>query len=503
MPGQCQSTLPVEATVQYQDAFLSKASIESLSHNPSPEENAAHAKNLIATGRQYWKTRGNQGEAIWPPHVEIALLEGLARYQKDTWKPIRDHRCPMRNKFISEHIEKTTGVFRTPRQISSRIQHLRDTCQAQSIVDLITPSKPQAETTSTPTSPSQTPRRTPPKRQRNPYPRPSKSRRTSSHSPSHRVDNPSEENENFLIAMETQIVEPVPLRPLVPPPILTAPLSYFLPQANSSLSGPETPQSPTLDSDFAPLQDATDSPYSPILRCGSPIRCGLAPSYNIDVLLDDTTSSVPLIPLSALDNLEPLQISLGCHQNSLAYDSFSLDTVVQLVSPCPLLTQSVLSLFVSGCQTSIHTEATTLLCNSVPLCGTDWFYMVSLLPNFWNTLSDVTDPGDYIIEQTILPLRTEDRLTNEMNLYAGTQDEPSKITIYYRFRSTWLSSLHLDARAYPALQNSSVWHGTSFPCSNRLMSSSDPSSVHQPTLRFPSEQDAQPSGVESHDYVLS
>ncbi|KAH0585353.1 hypothetical protein H2248_008594 [Termitomyces sp. 'cryptogamus'] len=455
MSGECQSTLPVECTVQHQDTFLSKASIKSLSHNLSAEENAAHAKNLVATGRQYWKTRGSQGEAIWPPHVEIALLEGLERYQKDTWKPIRDHRCPMRNKFISEHIEKTTGVFRTPRQISSRIQHLRDTCQAQSIVDLITPFKHEV----TSTSPSRAPSNTPPSRPRNPYPRPLRSLRTSSLSPVRSVDSSSEEKDSPLVP-KNHIMEPVPLRPLGFPPILTAPLSLLLPEANSSpeLSGPETPQSQTNDRNFTPTpwQEAITN-----LQRGPRIRRSLALSYNIDVFLDNTASSVPLIPLAALSDLEPLQISLGPHTRALVNGSFSLDTVIQLVSPYPLLTQTVLSVFVGGCQTSIYTETTTLLCNSVPICGTDWFYMVSL-PNFWNTLRDAADPGDYIIKQTIMPLCPEGRPLVTQNELDGTQEEFSEITICYRFCSTrpLLTPLHFDTRAYSLPQDPSVWQGT-------------------------------------------
>ncbi|KAI0070666.1 hypothetical protein K474DRAFT_1583418, partial [Panus rudis PR-1116 ss-1] len=36
-------------------------------------------------------------------------------------------RLPMRNKFVAEYIFRTTGKRRTPKQVGSRIQQLRDT----------------------------------------------------------------------------------------------------------------------------------------------------------------------------------------------------------------------------------------------------------------------------------------------------------------------------------------------------------------------------------------
>lgn len=384
----------------------------------------------------------------------------------------------MRNKFISEHIKKTTGEFRTPRQISSRIQQLRDTCPAQSsmtfglylirlgwwrlVVDLITPFKHEA----TPTSYPQPPNRMAPGRPGNPYPPPPKPR-ASTHS--HQVHNsPSEYKEGPPLSAE--IAEPVPLRPSVSPLILTAPLSYSLTGSNSSqLYGLEsmTPQSPMRDGDSTSLQRATEQCSAMQLQCRSPIRCGLAPFYIVDVFLNNTTSCVPLVPLAAMNGMEPLEISLAFQKMLLADGSFSLDIVVQLVSPCPLLARTVLSVFISGCQTSIYTEATTLLCNSVPICGTDWFYTVSLLPNFWNTLSSgagqsvahclvqslifiFLDPRDYIIRQTIVPLCTE--ALAKLNHSAGTCDKPS--IIYYRFCSIGplFTLLHLGAQSY-ALHN--------------------------------------------------
>jgi len=37
----------------------------------------------------------------------------------------------MRNRFISEYIQRTTGKHRTAKQVGSRLQQLRDTCNAK------------------------------------------------------------------------------------------------------------------------------------------------------------------------------------------------------------------------------------------------------------------------------------------------------------------------------------------------------------------------------------
>lgn len=37
----------------------------------------------------------------------------------------------MRNKFISDFIFEVTGVRRTPKQVGSRLQQLRDTCEGK------------------------------------------------------------------------------------------------------------------------------------------------------------------------------------------------------------------------------------------------------------------------------------------------------------------------------------------------------------------------------------
>ncbi|KAF5381872.1 hypothetical protein D9757_007572 [Collybiopsis confluens] len=77
--------------------------------------------------RKSWKTLKG-GKVVWPLHLEAALLEGLSLYQPDNSREtLLLGRFPMRNRFISEHILKTTGELRTAKQVGSRLQQLRDT----------------------------------------------------------------------------------------------------------------------------------------------------------------------------------------------------------------------------------------------------------------------------------------------------------------------------------------------------------------------------------------
>ena len=56
------------------------------------------------------------------------MYTGLEKYKPAESKSTRVlGRFPMRNKFVADHIYDTTGIRRTPKQVGSRIQQLRDT----------------------------------------------------------------------------------------------------------------------------------------------------------------------------------------------------------------------------------------------------------------------------------------------------------------------------------------------------------------------------------------
>ncbi|KAF4596207.1 TEC1 family protein [Pleurotus pulmonarius] len=115
------------------------STIEDFGHIPSTEEQTRDEAQKAVTGRRSWKTvRGGSGEAVWSPQLEAALIEGLEKYQPESKKATKSlGRFPMRNRFISDYVFQVTGKRRTPKQVGSRIQQLRDTCKGEHILRLI------------------------------------------------------------------------------------------------------------------------------------------------------------------------------------------------------------------------------------------------------------------------------------------------------------------------------------------------------------------------------
>ncbi|KAF8998095.1 hypothetical protein BDQ17DRAFT_1428602 [Cyathus striatus] len=92
------------------------------------------------TGRKMWKTlRERKSEAVWPPKLESALLEALKKYRPTSSRdPKQLQRFPKRNRFISDYVFQATGQRRTPKQVGSRLQQIRDTCSEEHILKLLT-----------------------------------------------------------------------------------------------------------------------------------------------------------------------------------------------------------------------------------------------------------------------------------------------------------------------------------------------------------------------------
>ncbi|KIM37320.1 hypothetical protein M413DRAFT_31030 [Hebeloma cylindrosporum] len=86
------------------------------------------------------KVRGKDGvkEAVWPPELEEALLEGLR-----TYRPISKSGRPLlrftkRNCFIAKYIKDHTNQSRTAKQVGSRLQQITESCKDEEIIHLIT-----------------------------------------------------------------------------------------------------------------------------------------------------------------------------------------------------------------------------------------------------------------------------------------------------------------------------------------------------------------------------
>ncbi|KAJ6488887.1 hypothetical protein C8R45DRAFT_248795 [Mycena sanguinolenta] len=113
----------------------------------------------VLRGRKTWKTsRG--GETVWPTDLEAALLEGLERYRPDDSRETRIlGRFPRRNRFISDYIFDKTGTRRSPKQVGSRLQQLRESCGDTHLLDILSPFRKPAHhassgcTDSAPSSP--------------------------------------------------------------------------------------------------------------------------------------------------------------------------------------------------------------------------------------------------------------------------------------------------------------------------------------------------------------
>ncbi|KAF8074545.1 hypothetical protein FPV67DRAFT_586718 [Lyophyllum atratum] len=117
--------------------YLSTSFVGDLSYQASGSSVAGMAHTFI-TGRKTWKTSKGKSEAVWPSHIEAALFDALEKYRpRSSGDPRLLRRFPKRNRFISDHIKKVTGKVRTPKQVGSRLQQLRDTCQEQSVLRLL------------------------------------------------------------------------------------------------------------------------------------------------------------------------------------------------------------------------------------------------------------------------------------------------------------------------------------------------------------------------------
>lgn len=129
----------------------SMSGIKDSLHILSPGDKSYPHCHSVITGRKSWKTLKGKTEAVWPPYLEVALFEGisqlplvistqissapptgLSRYQPSNPRATKSlGRFPNRNRFISEYILKKTGKHRTPKQVGSRLQQLRDTHQGK------------------------------------------------------------------------------------------------------------------------------------------------------------------------------------------------------------------------------------------------------------------------------------------------------------------------------------------------------------------------------------
>lgn len=52
------------------------SAVDDLSYPLACDDRTRDAVNTIVSGRKSWKTLKGKGEAVWPPYLEAALIEG-------------------------------------------------------------------------------------------------------------------------------------------------------------------------------------------------------------------------------------------------------------------------------------------------------------------------------------------------------------------------------------------------------------------------------------------
>ena len=150
------STIPIASASAVLKAFprsfandISGPTSSDVADPSGPNQQTQDVFQKIVKGRKSWKTLRGVTEAVWPPPLEAALIQGsrdrfshdkeakvdllhflgLENYRPDDSRETRLlGRFPMRNKFISDYIFQVTGKRRTAKQVGSRLQQLRDSC---------------------------------------------------------------------------------------------------------------------------------------------------------------------------------------------------------------------------------------------------------------------------------------------------------------------------------------------------------------------------------------
>ncbi|KAF8622939.1 hypothetical protein AX15_006616 [Amanita polypyramis BW_CC] len=244
----------------------------------------------------------------------------------------------MRNRLVSDYIYKKTGKRRTAKQVGSRIQQLRDSCAGKKLLELLRPS-----------------------------PQPQKSPRRST-SPIYSQDAPG--NGPLSLRCDTN--------------------------SQSDASSPTTPQklSPASCDDQVAEGKSTETDLLNVIYIDI-----VPPDQNsLDLATDSSgTCHGSSYPLSdhAL-NVNYVQISQ--QPRHLRY----IDPTVALISQTAINANSFFTVRVRD--TVIFTEVTALVrvgpLNDGESDGPQ-LYRTTLVPGYWETISNSADPSQYIIEQKV------------------------------------------------------------------------------------------------------
>ncbi|KDQ56460.1 hypothetical protein JAAARDRAFT_79440 [Jaapia argillacea MUCL 33604] len=333
------------------------------------QELVRDALNEIVTGRKSWKTLKGRTEAVWPPFLEAALIEGLEKYR--VTEGLRSTgfgggRYPMRNRFISEHIYNATGKRRTPKQVGSRLQQLRDTVGGKRVLKILSE---RSDGTAS---------------------RPSTSRPTSSR----RSESPS-------LKRPTLSPRPALGRAAHPAPrtVVEIPIAYHYHHSNPpspSTSNPNSPLSSTFPSS-ARLPPHRGVPRVRSIHCIDPTLTFLSRCALPDISSDSSSYYYALFtvffdgdntPLHT--ETGPLDLVRGPSQVRPHAQASQLD-LVKLEESCYPLDGVANIPFTLPVQPSHPRDD-----------GDGFLYRTTLIPKFWDHLCQSPDPTRYSIVQEIV-----------------------------------------------------------------------------------------------------
>ncbi|KAJ8515816.1 hypothetical protein ONZ45_g6807 [Pleurotus djamor] len=363
---------------------------------PPLSETTREVFKSIVKGRKSWKTLRGNGEAVWPPELEAALLEGLESYQPDDSRETRLlGRFPMRNRYISDYIFRVTGKRRTAKQVGSRLQQLRDTCGGKRLLALLSPCR----------------RDTPIHRS---TPAIMREQQRTGFGP---LDRPGLPSLDISSLSDTSSPTYSPTTPLDADP--TTP--YFeSPSSSSASSSPQQPARSVICIDILPDDPSyihsSSSPFSstsPSLTSPSSPNHSIPPSPSSPSSLkaDANEPSSPSSPTTPTSN-DVSYVSYGdnVYHPSQPRPLKSIDPTVTFVSQTTITAESFFTVFSDNMP--VYSESTPLvLVSSQPTSQegeaqeeeqSNMLYSTSLVPGYWATISESSDPTRFIIQQEVI-----------------------------------------------------------------------------------------------------
>ncbi|KAJ7736380.1 hypothetical protein DFH07DRAFT_986185 [Mycena maculata] len=117
------------------EGFVSISTIEELYKISTREEQAARRQIQAVVPRRTYRIKGS--EAVWSPHLEAALLEGLSTYALLHPEQVGARQQERRNVYLSDFIYRKTNKTRDANQVGSRLHQIQGITKDDRIKRLI------------------------------------------------------------------------------------------------------------------------------------------------------------------------------------------------------------------------------------------------------------------------------------------------------------------------------------------------------------------------------